>query len=271
MRIAVLADIHGNRAAFEAVLDHAARQYHDAMVILGDIVIGAPDSAACWQLARSLNVPLVRGNHDRTLAQFGTPDAHPTWSEPRYGPLHYAVNELNRAERAELAALPFAARLSAAPEVLAVHASLRSDTDSLFAHTSAADLQAMFPHPEADVILRGHNHLACQHRLGRTLLVAVGSVGMPLDGVPLAQYATLERRRAGWQVIHHALPYDLEATLARFDQSGYIEQTGPLGRLYRRQIATGANQIAPFLAWYQRWQSAGPIDLETALTRFLAL
>jgi predicted phosphodiesterase len=271
MRIAVLADVHGNLAAFEAVLEHAARQKHDAMVILGDVVVGAPDSAACWQLARALSVPIVRGNHDRTLAHFGTAVADPTWSEPRYGPLHWAVAEVSPTERAELAALPNTVRLDDAPELLAVHASLRSDSESVFAYTPPADLPAMFPAPDAALILRGHNHLVSQHWFGATQLITVGSVGMPLDGIPLAQYATLERRRSGWRATHHALPYDLDATLARFDTTGYLERTGPLGRLFRRQIATGANQIAPFFRWYQRWQPAGPIDLETALTRYLAL
>ncbi len=45
----------------------------------------------------------------------------------------------------------------------------------------------------------------------------------------------------------------------------------PTPDLYRRQIATGANQISAFFAWYQRWQLAGPLDLETALARYLAL
>lgn len=271
MRIAVLADIHGNLAAFEAVLEDVARRNHDALVILGDIVVGAPDSAACWRLAQRLNVPIVRGNHDRSVAHYGTPHADPAWTEPRFGPLQWAAAEMSPAERHALAALPFALRPEAAPDMLAVHASLQSDIDSVFIHTPSAALQPMFPTPDAAVIVRGHNHLASQHLLDATLLITVGAVGMALDGAPLAQYATLERRRNGWRAIHHAIPYDLDATLARFEQSGYLEQAGPLGRLMRRQIATGANQISPFFAWYQRWQAAGPLDLETALARYLAL
>jgi predicted phosphodiesterase len=54
MRIAILSDLHGNLPAFEAALDHARKHKPDAMVIAGDTIIGSPDSAACWQLARSL-------------------------------------------------------------------------------------------------------------------------------------------------------------------------------------------------------------------------
>jgi predicted phosphodiesterase len=271
MRLAVFADIHGNLAAFEAALAHAQRQAHDALIILGDIVVGAPDSAACWRLARDLGVPIVRGNHDRTVAYYGTPQADPAWDEPRYGPLHWAAAELSAAERAELAALPTTLRLADAPDLLALHASLRSDHDSVLAYTPAADLAQMFPEPDATLIVRGHNHIVAQHTLDAATLISVGAVGMALDGAPRAQYTTLERRRDGWRAIHHALPYDVAATLARFEATGYLEQTGPLGRLFRRQVATGANQIYPFFVWYERWRAAGPIGLETALARDLDL
>ena len=77
MRLAVIADIHGNLPAFEAALEHVDRQQVDRLVILGDIVVGAPDSAACWNLARSLSCPILRGNNDRYVAHYDTPAADP--------------------------------------------------------------------------------------------------------------------------------------------------------------------------------------------------
>jgi predicted phosphodiesterase len=53
MRIAVLADIHGNLPAFEAALAHSRRQAVDHLVIAGDLINGAPDSRLCWQLAQT--------------------------------------------------------------------------------------------------------------------------------------------------------------------------------------------------------------------------
>ena len=79
MRIAVLADIHGNLPAFEAALKHVAHQKVDQMILAGDIINGAPDSKACWALALSLGCPVLRGNHERYAAHFGTPQASPDW------------------------------------------------------------------------------------------------------------------------------------------------------------------------------------------------
>ena len=41
MRIAFLADIHGNLPAFEAALDHVAQQHVDRVIFVGDLVVGS--------------------------------------------------------------------------------------------------------------------------------------------------------------------------------------------------------------------------------------
>jgi Icc-related predicted phosphoesterase len=48
MRIAIIADIHGNLPALEAALAAVEKLRPDRLIVAGDIVDGAPDSAACW-------------------------------------------------------------------------------------------------------------------------------------------------------------------------------------------------------------------------------
>ena len=54
MRIAMLADIHANRAAMEAVLDDVAARTVDRIAILGDIVGYGPDPGWCLNRVRAL-------------------------------------------------------------------------------------------------------------------------------------------------------------------------------------------------------------------------
>src|SRR5262245_48583803 len=62
MRIALLSDIHGNRWALEAVLEHAGRQRVDETWNLGDILSGPLDVAGTADLLMALDLPTVRGN-----------------------------------------------------------------------------------------------------------------------------------------------------------------------------------------------------------------
>ena len=67
MRLAVISDIHGNIAALEAVLDDIGRRKVDAVVNLGDCLSGPFDAVATADRLMSLDLPTVRGNHDRQL------------------------------------------------------------------------------------------------------------------------------------------------------------------------------------------------------------
>ena len=54
MRIAVVSDIHGNRHAFEAVLEAVAASDAHELWCLGDLVGYGAEPDACVELARAL-------------------------------------------------------------------------------------------------------------------------------------------------------------------------------------------------------------------------
>ena len=270
MRIAIIADIHGNLPAFETVLTDLRRQSPDLLVIAGDIVIGAPDSLACWQLAQSLACPIVRGNHERYLSHFGTATADPLWQTERFAPVQWAVQQFRAEERQTIAALPLVLHLPAAPDLLIVHASARSDTQSLPLHTTPAELSAIFGDVNAQTIVRGHNHVPRTHPWGQRQIVTTGSVGLALEGHAVAQYVLLDQVPGGWFAQHHSIAYPVEQTLQRFAATDYVAQTGPMGRLFQREVATASHYFVPFLRYYGQWSKAEPeLALAVALERFL--
>jgi len=276
MRIAVLADIHGNLAAFEAALAAAQREAPDLLVVAGDIVNGAPDSRACWELARSEADVVLRGNHERYVLDRGTPEGEAAWLGPRFRPLAWTANELEGCFEA-LRALPIATAV--ADDVRVMHAAPGDDRVNLFPWSDDDVLERVLDPASEGLLVRGHNHLPFHRHLadGR-LLVSVGSVGIPLIGRPEAQFALVTHHsRRGWSVRHVSLAYDVEATLARFDDSGYLQAVGPIGQIFRREIATGSHQLVPFVRFEQRWREANgehisdDASLERALRAFLAL
>jgi len=61
--ILVIADVHGNLEALEAVLDEANGSFEELWV-LGDIAGYGPDPKPCLELLRSYNAIMIAGNHD---------------------------------------------------------------------------------------------------------------------------------------------------------------------------------------------------------------
>ncbi len=279
MRIAVLADVHGNLAAFETALAAARRARPDLLVVAGDVVNGAPDSRACWVLARSEADVLLRGNHERYALDRGTPAADPAWAGPRFRPLAWTVAELEGL-LPEIRATPIAAR--PIDGVAVMHAGPTDDRLNAYPWTPDDRIETAFGGLEAELLVRAHNHVPFQRPLadGR-MLVSVGAVGLALAGRPEAQWALLERRRGAWWVEHRSEAYDVAATLHRFDETGYLETAGPIGRLFRREVATGTHQLVPFLRFEARWRAqrssipGAPrdedADLAAALAAFYAV
>jgi predicted phosphodiesterase len=64
MRVAIVSDIHGNRQAFEAVLDAIDASDCDELWCLGDLVGYGADPDACVELTREHAVICLAGNHD---------------------------------------------------------------------------------------------------------------------------------------------------------------------------------------------------------------
>jgi len=270
-RIAILADIHGNLPAFEAALKHVAQQKVDQLILAGDIVNGCPDSQACWSLARSLGCPVLRGNQERYVAHFGTPRAPAAWALEQFAPLHWTVDQLSEADRQCMEQLPLTLRLPQAPDLYLAHASERDDHDTITAHTPEAALQEMFPTARERYIVRAHNHCGQVRVWDRGFIITTSSVGLPLDGHPSAQYLLLDQEQQGWKIQHQSVPYSLEAAAGRFHDTHYLAATGPMGRLFLRELLTGAHHIVPFLRLYNQWSQQGEISLSRAVERFLSL
>src|SRR5713101_1508035 len=93
MRVAIVADIHGNRGAFEAVLDDLRQVAPDRVVHGGDLAYGGTHPAEIIDQIRSLGWPGVRGNTDEmlwapgSLAEFAA-------RQPKLAPLLARIQDL---------------------------------------------------------------------------------------------------------------------------------------------------------------------------------
>ena len=269
MRIAAVADIHGNLPALNAVLADVSSIAVDRVVFCGDMTLGAPDDRACYYRVKETGAPIIRGNAERYVAEFGTPAAEPRWTGEQFKPLQYAVSQFSDAERRELGNLPLTCVLPEAPDVLFYHANPRNDMDIWRSCTPDEELEPNYSGRSESVFVGGHNHTQQARRWRDKTIVICGSVGLTNDYFAGAQYVVLEKTGAEWRVEHREAQYDRADTLKRCVETDYVSKTGPIGRLMVRGIATGTNQMMPFLAWYRSGSMAD--ELEVAVDKWLAL
>jgi len=65
--VAVVSDMHGNVAGFDATLADLATQPHDLLVIAGDLVLNGPRPAETLARVREQNAPTIYGNAERFI------------------------------------------------------------------------------------------------------------------------------------------------------------------------------------------------------------
>ena len=220
MRIAVISDVHGNLQALDAVLEDIGRQNVEATLALGDFLSGPSDPVGVADRFIEMNMPSVRGNHDRHIVNGREQDWH----------IDALVRDmLDQRQRDWLASVP--ATLVYEEDVFLCHGTPRSDdvsfmdgivnsTSSILSRDHIEAQAAGFDH---EVLLCGHTHVPRSLRLadGR-LVVNPGAVGLPMEiGSPDARYAIIEKRRAGWNTELRTVAYDHERAARQALDRGY--------------------------------------------------
>lgn len=78
MRLAILADIHGNIPALEAALLEIEKAAVDGYIVAGDMVVG-PNSVEVIDRLRALDARMIRGNNENYLVRFASGEAPGWW------------------------------------------------------------------------------------------------------------------------------------------------------------------------------------------------
>lgn len=233
MRIAVIADVHGNLLALEAVLADMRTLAPDLVVNLGDLVCGPFDPAGAADAQMALDCLSLKGNHDRWVVDDPSRRTD-ALTRPLLTPAHLAW----------LDALPETLVL-ADGAVFACHGSpAGGDLEYLL-----EDLSAGFPMlaseaviaprlagiGAAQLVLCAHTHVARVASVGGVMVVNPGSVGWPAytdtlpvphaveAGSPHARYAVVTSGMAGWSVELRAVPYDWDAAAAQAERHGRLD------------------------------------------------
>ena len=224
MRVAIVSDIHGNRQAFEAVLDAIEESECEELWCLGDLVGYGAEPDACVELARRHASICLAGNHDLgvrgdlPLEDFSRGAALAArWTQETISPATLdflrSLEPVNLEERVGL-----------------YHASPRDPVWEYVLSTLQAEL--CLDVQEKRVCLIGHSHVALSFArmpgdpaTGQTRaddeelevssgewLINPGSVGQPRDGDPRA--AWLELDLGGWSAVYRRTEYDIEGAAA---------------------------------------------------------
>ena len=214
MRVAVLADIHGNLPALEAVLREVESTGVDAVVLNGDIADGPMPVETLETLdALGERAVWVRGNGDRWLVDAFDGTFQPTGLSTN-APAEFFTwcsSRIDRSWRDRLANLPAKVTLEidGLGPVSFVHGTGRDDNEFILVDSSVDHYRQAFASVAEATVVLGHTHMPFDRLADGRRIVNPGSVGLAY-GHPGAAWALL-----GPDVTLRRSSYDANTAAAR--------------------------------------------------------
>ncbi|MBR0715236.1 metallophosphoesterase [Bradyrhizobium liaoningense] len=233
MRLAVFADIHANRQAFDACLKGARARGAERFVLLGDFVGYGADPEWVVDTAMELvgqGALAVRGNHDQAVNSSAE-----TMNAEAQIAIEWTRGRLGAPQRRFLADLPLTV---GDQDRLYVHSEASQPARWHYVRTTPDAARSMIATP-AHVTFCGHIHRPALYSMsatakmtsflpktdvpvqllrGRQWLAVLGSVGQPRDGDPAASFVLFDTDSC--EITYCRVPYDIEAAAKAIRDNG---------------------------------------------------
>jgi len=228
MRVALIADIHGNLVSLEAVLADVERQRVDQVVCLGDVASLGPQPHEVLARLKALGCPCVSGNHDDELLDPARVQGLGSWFVEVTS---WCLEQLSAADLdyvrsfVSLVEIP----LGGEAHLCGYHGSPRSNEERILATTPDGELDEMLAGHSAAVMAGAHNHVQMVRRHRGMYVIEVGSVGLPFEQFPWpgmppfrawAEYAIVSRTDSVLGVDLRRVSVDLDAVKRSIAESG---------------------------------------------------
>jgi predicted phosphodiesterase len=184
MRVAVLADIHGNLPALEAVLRDVEDAGVDVVVLAGDLADG-PMPAQTLDALEELGERAiwVRGNADRSLVDAFDGSFVPSGLAANAPPEYFAwcASRIGRSHRDRLASLPLGVTLEVdgLGPVAFYHGTARDDNEFILVDSPVSQYRAAFASAPESTVVVGHTHMPFDRLADTRRVINPGSVGLP--------------------------------------------------------------------------------------------
>jgi putative phosphoesterase len=229
VRLALISDIHSNLVALDSTVKALENAQVDDVVCLGDVVSMGPHPRAVLERVREIDCPVVMGNCDAFMldpvvkagddnsARISAIDA-------------WTAKQLSEPDLEYIRTFRPTLELSLGPySLLCYHGSPRSFDDIIGSETSDEELSRLLDGYSFDLCAGGHTHRQMFRRIGTSVVVNPGSVGMaydrtrPIEAIkcaPWTEFAIVEGDEEGLSVELERVSYDRRSVARDIEESG---------------------------------------------------
>lgn len=252
-KIAVIADIHSNHFALEAVLNYAKEQKVDEYIFLGDYVsdYSCPERtmALLYQIKQQAKCTFIRGNREDYLINYHhslSTDNPTVWLDnSTSGSLLYTYRNLTKEDIAFFESMPICKKMEwdGMPSVMVAHGSLTRNNELLqFGDENTKEVLRNLP---TELLINAHTHIQGSFEYMGKRIVNAGACANSFGIPKKAAFVIMHGVDGAWDIEFCQVPYDVKGLWNEMEESGLFEAVPGWSRVSLQLAYTGENLCDP--------------------------
>jgi putative phosphoesterase len=225
-KIALIADIHGNLPAFNAVIEDIHRQNIDHIIIAGDMITDCPDSNEILNRIRAMNGTVIKGNREQYYLDHCAGFKNHWNDSKQMSSLIWSFSRLSTENSLYIRGLKDQLVLEIyGVKLRIVHGSPDSISELIYPIEKKARFHEIIHSLKEDILICGHSHQQWHCRAGGKLVVNPGSAGVHFNESSGAEYSILEFHESQIEVSQKQILYNIDELEKRFIHSGLYKES----------------------------------------------
>lgn len=249
MRIGVMADIHGNLNALQAIIRDLKQQGVQQYIIAGDLIADCAQPNEVLDYIKTLNATVIKGNREDYVLSFLNGE-HEEWRKyEQMASVVWTANTLTKENIAYIKELSDSCVISFGEygDISVVHGSPFHISEHLHEDIEQDRLLEAVQVCQSEVLVCGHSHRPWKKKVNQTLVLNPGAAGVHFNEQSGAEYAILSFKEGQWQSSHHIALYSLDLFKQTMFESSLYEISPTWSRLIVQSVEEGVNANINFL------------------------
>ncbi|WMJ23193.1 metallophosphoesterase [Paludicola sp. MB14-C6] len=245
MKLALLADIHGNYMALEACLNYIEQNNFDGIIFLGDYITDCPYPQKTISLLKNAmkvhQCWFIRGNREEYMINHHK-NSNDNWCySSQTGSLLYTYENLSNDDITFFENMPIfnTINFKSCKHIVICHGSPTSIREMLLEGEENSNncLETL----EADYLFCGHTHDPFKYKYKGKILTNCGSVGLPTNNQINSQFTAIEFMSNKWKIDLILVPYNIDSLVNDFEESGIYDKGFWWSKSIVKTLQTGVN------------------------------
>lgn len=222
--MAFISDIHGNATALEAVIKDIEKKNVDRIFVLGDLCYRGPEPKRALDIVRSLQTDVIKGNADEWVVrgvQKGEVPDH--LLDLMNNEREWTLSRLDQTDLEFLAKLPTQFRLEEKGVIIQAFHAAPNDLFTIVLPDSSNNRiqETLMSQYSADIYIYAHIHKPFIRTIDGKIIMNIGSVGLPFDGIKKASYGMIEIEESGISTSIERVEFNVSEVIAKYEELHY--------------------------------------------------